>query len=307
MKFLCVNAGSSSLKFQLFEMPEEKVIISGYIEKIGLEDSFWTTKINGEKIKGAKYLIENAKGENVGTYITDEKGKILTEKLEYGEYKIYEIESPKYYNLNLESQSVVIDENNKVYSVVFENESSKVELDIEKSGIKEAEAGEIIEYSFDNLENKSNVSVDNFTWKDVLPTEAIRLIKIETGTWNEEVEYSIWYKTNLQEDYKMYKDKLNSKKNYTFKIGDFELEEDEYITEYELRFGTVKSGFKEEKNPKIYCKVLKNLKNGYKFVNNTYLTATYFEEKIEVTDNWKTIIYTKEKVPTRQKLPKTGC
>ena len=56
MKLLCVNAGSSSLKFQLFDMPEEKTIISGYIEKIGLEDSFWTTKINGEKIKGAKYL-----------------------------------------------------------------------------------------------------------------------------------------------------------------------------------------------------------------------------------------------------------
>ncbi len=56
MKFLCVNAGSSSLKFQLFEMPEETVIISGYIEKIGLEDSFWTTKVNGEKIRGAKYL-----------------------------------------------------------------------------------------------------------------------------------------------------------------------------------------------------------------------------------------------------------
>ena len=56
MKILCVNAGSSSLKFQLFEMPEEKVLISGYIEKIGLEDSFWTTKVNGEKIKGEKYL-----------------------------------------------------------------------------------------------------------------------------------------------------------------------------------------------------------------------------------------------------------
>ena len=60
MKFLCINAGSSSLKFQLFDMPEEKVIISGYIEKIGLEDSFWTTKINGEKIKGAKYLKNHA-------------------------------------------------------------------------------------------------------------------------------------------------------------------------------------------------------------------------------------------------------
>ena len=59
MKFLCVNAGSSSLKYQLFEMPEEKVIISGYIEKIGLEDSFWTIKVNGEKIKGAKYLKDH--------------------------------------------------------------------------------------------------------------------------------------------------------------------------------------------------------------------------------------------------------
>ncbi len=59
MKYLCVNAGSSSLKFQLFEMPEEEVIISGYIEKIGLKDSFWTTKINGEKIRGEKYLKDH--------------------------------------------------------------------------------------------------------------------------------------------------------------------------------------------------------------------------------------------------------
>ena len=56
MKILCVNAGSSSLKFQLVEMPEEEMIISGYIEKIGLEDSFWTTKFKGKKYKDAKYL-----------------------------------------------------------------------------------------------------------------------------------------------------------------------------------------------------------------------------------------------------------
>ena len=65
MKLLCVNAGSSSLKYQLFEMPEEKVLISGYIEKIGLEDSFWTTKVNGEKIKGAKYLKNHSEAVKV--------------------------------------------------------------------------------------------------------------------------------------------------------------------------------------------------------------------------------------------------
>lgn len=50
MKILTVNAGSSSLKFTLFEMPEEKSIASGLFEKIGLNGSSYTIKYNGEKI-----------------------------------------------------------------------------------------------------------------------------------------------------------------------------------------------------------------------------------------------------------------
>ena len=48
-KIISVNAGSSSLKFQLFEMDDESVITSGVIERIGLEDSVFTIKYNGEK------------------------------------------------------------------------------------------------------------------------------------------------------------------------------------------------------------------------------------------------------------------
>lgn len=51
MKILSVNAGSSSLKFQMYEMPEEKVLISGVFERIGIDNSFYTIKLNGEKIK----------------------------------------------------------------------------------------------------------------------------------------------------------------------------------------------------------------------------------------------------------------
>ena len=51
MKILSVNAGSSSLKFTGFEMPEEVVLISGVFERIGLDNSFYTIKLNGEKIK----------------------------------------------------------------------------------------------------------------------------------------------------------------------------------------------------------------------------------------------------------------
>ena len=51
MKVLSVNAGSSSLKFQMYEMPEEKVLISGVFERIGIDAPFYTIKINGEKIR----------------------------------------------------------------------------------------------------------------------------------------------------------------------------------------------------------------------------------------------------------------
>lgn len=48
-KTLSVNAGSSSLKWQLYEMPDEKVIAKGLIERIGLNDSITTVKFNGEE------------------------------------------------------------------------------------------------------------------------------------------------------------------------------------------------------------------------------------------------------------------
>ena len=49
-KIISVNAGSSSLKFQLFNMPEEIVLTSGVAERIGLEEGIFTIKINGDKI-----------------------------------------------------------------------------------------------------------------------------------------------------------------------------------------------------------------------------------------------------------------
>lgn len=48
-KVMSVNCGSSSVKFKLYEMPEEIVICSGIVERIGHEDGIFTIKYNGEK------------------------------------------------------------------------------------------------------------------------------------------------------------------------------------------------------------------------------------------------------------------
>lgn len=69
MKILSVNAGSSSLKFTLIELPEEKVIISGTFEKIGLPDSFYTIKYNGNKDKKEALLNDHT---DAVKYLLDE-------------------------------------------------------------------------------------------------------------------------------------------------------------------------------------------------------------------------------------------
>ena len=46
-KTISINAGSSSVKWQLYSMPEEKVLAKGLIERIGLKDSISTVKFDG--------------------------------------------------------------------------------------------------------------------------------------------------------------------------------------------------------------------------------------------------------------------
>jgi acetate kinase len=57
-KIMAVNAGSSSLKFQLYDYPLEKVLVSGNIERIGSDDAIVTFKFNGQK-KVSNQSIKN--------------------------------------------------------------------------------------------------------------------------------------------------------------------------------------------------------------------------------------------------------
>ncbi len=59
MKLLSVNAGSSTLKFRLYEMPEEKLLMKGQYERIGLEGSCFNLKVNGEKLSSLVELKDH--------------------------------------------------------------------------------------------------------------------------------------------------------------------------------------------------------------------------------------------------------
>ncbi len=68
-KTIAINAGSSSLKFTLYEMPAEEEIVSGIIERVGLKDSVFTTKYNGEKYK----VVEDIKNHEIAIHMVLDK------------------------------------------------------------------------------------------------------------------------------------------------------------------------------------------------------------------------------------------
>lgn len=70
VKLLSVNAGSSTLKFRLYEMPEEELIMKGMFERIGLEGSSYSIRIGDEKKGGLVPLKDH-----------DDAVKILLEQL----------------------------------------------------------------------------------------------------------------------------------------------------------------------------------------------------------------------------------
>ena len=79
MKVLSINAGSSSMKFTAYEMPEAKDLISGYIERIGIEGSFYTLTYNGSLQGQTAYSILNE--------VDGEEGIVLQEITYVGNQK----------------------------------------------------------------------------------------------------------------------------------------------------------------------------------------------------------------------------
>lgn len=276
---------------------DKKEIIDAYKSKIIIN------KIDGQNKKplaGVIFNLLDGDKTKINHYETNENGQILIENLKQGKYYLQEVKTQdKYYELKDE---IEIELNwNEEKEIIVENEKVDIKVNIEKAGVLEAKTGEIIEYQFKNIENKSNVMLDSFIWTDYIPTDAVRVTKIETGIWNQKNVYSVWIKTN-KNDYKMIKNNLDTTVNNEIDFNG--LEDDEFITEYQLRFENADIGFKEITEPKLYCKVLENIENGYVFTNKTDVVGKYKNNESKEESSWQTIVYT-PKTPAKI-LPRTG-
>ncbi len=276
--------------------------IKGYIEitKISTNDNSITGEKKGSTLPNAVFEIYTEEDKLVDTIVTKENGKAKSKLLEYGKYYIKEKSTGSdYYLLNTKKYNIEIKEPLKTVEITIENESVDTKLDIEKTGVTKAKPNEEIKYEFNTLKNASNVSLDNFTWVDNLPYKYVRLTKLYTGTYNEDLNYVVKYKTNKSKDYIEY-GTYNTKENNYIDFTTLKLDENEYITDFKVEFGTVKAGFEALQKPIIYTKVLDTMSQNEKWINYTYLTGNYREHELEDKDEWPTTLY------QEKKLPRTG-
>ncbi len=293
---------------QIKDVTFENEKIKGKIEviKVSANDNELTGDKKGSPLEGAIFEVYNSNNELVDTLTTNSEGKAISKLLVKGKYYLKEVDSGSpYYLINSNIFETEIKEHKEIVDVNVEDDSVDIEVKVEKKGFVETQSKDSIYYDFSNIHNKSNIALDNFTWSDSLPTNALRANRIYTGTWNEDLTYSVWYKTNLSDDYIMLKDGLSTLVNNEVKFTDATLQEGEFITDFEFRFGTVKADFREVEQPRLYCDMLDNLPNGFIFVNHTKVSGNYKDIYVEDKDEWTTITYYKE-METTQKLPRTG-
>ena len=286
----------------------EDEITDVHFENEKIKGNVEITKIDkktNERLNGATFGIYDEDNNEVDRIVTDNQGKGISKLLPYGKYFVKEIDTgSKYYLLNTEKYEFEISKNKKIISLIIENEPVDITVEVEKKGTIEIRPGEKVNYTFSNIINKSNVQLDDFQWIDYIPTEYIRLQKMSTGTWTQDIKYNVYYKTNKSDEYILYEKDLSSKKNYELDFSLIELSEDEYIVETMFDFGKVDLGFKEEELPTMECKSLETLNEGNTFTNKTKTIGVFGVVKAESSSKWTTVVHVPNK-PDKV-LPRTG-
>ena len=284
------------------EIKNERIKGQIKIVKTSDDDNF----INGEKlgspIENVKFEIYDSNNNIVDEIITSEDGTATTKLLDKGRYYIKEVESGEWYLLNENTFEVEIKEHQEIVEIEITNESEKPNVDIEKTGIIQTTANQEIKYDF-AIKNTGNVPLSDFTWYDYLPTDYVRITRLITGTYNQDLNYAIYYKTN-KSDYRLLKDNLNTQVNNYIDFSNLELEADEYVTEFKVDFGTVDVGFESVINPYIFVRVKDTVKNDDVFTNKTRIEGYNKTYMVWDEDEHTTEIY-KKRIKVK-KLPRTG-
>lgn len=287
----------------------ENTPVLGQIQvvKKSSQDNPVTNQLKGSLLQGAVFEVENAEtGRIVDTITTDSRGIAASNPLPLGRYFVREIKAPRFYQLNTQKVEVKLKVEGDAVRIEMYNDAASIKTSIKKTGNYTVDAGNNMRYDITNVANQSNVPLNNFFWHDRIPTDAVRVGTITTGTYNARVWYKITYKTN-KNGYRVLADNLLSTNRYSFKVdsGSLKLAIGEYVTDIRYEFGTVPAGFRMTEKATVYVYVPPYMANGYNITNRVDCGGSYQGEWDSSTSAWVTKIH-RAPIYTKPTLPKTG-
>jgi len=255
----------------------------------------------GALLSGAVFEIINERLDVVDTIETDSRGVAISSMLPLGRYAIREVESPDFWLLYEGIFYADIRMHGDLIRFEVLNHPADLEVTIDKRGNVEALAGDVIRFDFTNIANESNVPLDDFFWRDILPEE-VRLERLVTGTWSDRVRFRVVYATNLRSNYRVWQANMLSTVNHELDVADLNLAANEFVTSFRVEFGTVPAGFREDATPHIFTRVLDDLPHEHRIVNRVEAGGRVNDDYVYDLSSWVTIVF----AFPRGALPQTG-
>jgi uncharacterized surface anchored protein len=257
----------------------------------------------GTPLAGAVFEVSDFRTGNVlDRFVSGNDGRAVSRPLPLGRYLVREVQAPQWYMLSTQVLDIVIEFPTQIIRHNFLNYSANTGVIIRKTGKQEAMPGDSISYAIREMRNTSTVPLTDFYWRDVLPTDAVRLSRIVTGTYNQALKYRVVATTNRGETITL-ADNLSTMRNNVIDTTPVALglRNDEFITSFTFIFGTVQAGFTLVEQPQVFVNVLQNLPNDYQFANRVDVGGKYGNEWVISNSAWVTTIFAKP-----SPLPRTG-
>ena len=257
----------------------------------------------GTPLPNTVFEIYDRANNLVDTIKTDKNGIASSQPLPLGRYTVKETQAAEFYGLNSTPIEAEIEFAGQIVRLAMTNKAVYTNVSITKRGYTQVVPGQQIKYDITNSANNSTDSLTSFYWRDTLPTAAVRLDKIVTGTYNVQGNYKIIYKTNYSQDYRTLADNLSTMQSYVLDASPaaLNLGADECVTEFMVVFGVVPANFRMVEGAQVLCNVGSWLTGSSQFVNQADVGGIHNGQWIMATDRWVTTVY-----KPSEPLPKTG-
>ncbi|GHU59342.1 hypothetical protein AGMMS49975_26800 [Clostridia bacterium] len=202
--------------YYLDEMPKTIEFVSGKMTEIRWENTPQMSQIQitkrsgddnevnglpkGSPLADAVFEVYAYKSGNlVDRFISGADGRAVSKPLPIGRYLVKEVQAPQWYKISDQVMDVELEFATQIVKLEYLNYSANTGVTIRKTGVYEAMSNDTIYWDIKELQNTSTITLTDFFWRDIVPTDAVRLTKIVTGTYNQSDHQQRRYKNHLRQ------------------------------------------------------------------------------------------------------------